>query len=78
MDKAQFEREKQRGAAFAIASRLFLRKLITEDEYRKISDLLIQKYRPVVSSQQRFSGNHPIPHKSNRADQSGKEVFNRP
>jgi len=73
MDKAQFEREKQRGAAFAIASRLFLRKLITEDKYRKVSALLIQKYRPVVSNQRRLPGN-PTPLKSNRADKSGKEV----
>lgn len=73
MDNAQFEREKQCGAAFAIASRLFLRRLITEDEYRKISAVLIQKYRPVVSTQRTFPGD-PTPLASNRAVSSGKEV----
>lgn len=73
MDNAQFEREKQRGAAFAIASRLFLRKLITEDEYRKISAVLIQKYRPVVSAR-RTSPGDPVPPVSNQAVNTGKEV----
>lgn len=57
MDKAQFEREKECGAAFAIASRLLRRELITQDEHRKLAAVLIQKYRPSVSSKPYPAGN---------------------
>lgn len=50
MDKAQFEREKECGAAFAIARQLLRRELITQDEHQKLTVVLIQKYRPSVSS----------------------------
>ena len=56
MDKAQFEREKECGAAFAIASRLLRRELITQDEHRKLTAVLIQKYRPSISSKSAPAG----------------------
>jgi len=62
MDKAQFEREKECGAAFAIASRLLRRELITPDEHRKLTAVLIQKYRPSVSSWHDLASD-PIPNK---------------
>lgn len=62
MDYAQFEREKERGAAFAIASRLLHRGLITEDESQKLTVVLNQKYRPMVSSMRGIASN-PIPQK---------------
>lgn len=49
MDKAQFEREKQYGAAFAIASRLLKSGLITNEEYRMLTEVILKKYRPMVS-----------------------------
>ncbi len=59
MDKAQFEREMERGAALAIASRLLRRELITTDEHRTLTAALTEKYRP-VSSQQHSAGD-PTP-----------------
>lgn len=56
MDKAQFEREKECGAAFAIARQLLRRELITQDEHRKLTAVLIQKYRPPVSSKPNPAG----------------------
>ena len=35
MDKAQFEREKERGAMIAIARQMLRRKLITQEEYEE-------------------------------------------
>lgn len=46
MDKAQFEREKERGAVVAIARQMLRRKLITHEEYRKLSQVLTQEQRP--------------------------------
>lgn len=60
MDQAQFEREKEYGAAVAIASRLLRRELITQDEYRNLKTALVQKYRPEVSSKHNSASN-PIP-----------------
>lgn len=62
MDHTQFEREKERGAAFAIASRLLRSGLITEDEYRKLTVVLDQKYRPMVNPMRGIAGN-PTPQK---------------
>lgn len=50
MDKAQFEREKERGAAIAIARQMLRRKLITPEEYQKLAAVLAQKHRPRVIS----------------------------
>ena len=55
MDEAQFEREKQYGAAAAIAKQLLHRKLITQEEYQKLTAALTQKYRPAVNSSPDFS-----------------------
>lgn len=45
MNKEQFERELQCGAAFAIASHLLKRKLITQEEYRMLTEVLDQELR---------------------------------
>lgn len=50
MDKAQFEQGLQCGAAFAIASRLLKSELITKEEYHMLTEVILNKYRPVVSS----------------------------
>ena len=73
MDCAQFEREKERGAAFAIASRLLRRGLITEDEHRKLTAVLGQKYRPMVSPMRSIVDN-PIPKQTIGRNNYGKEV----
>ena len=49
MDKAQFEREKKCGAAFAIASRLLKSGLITQEEYHMLTEVILKNYRPAVS-----------------------------
>lgn len=46
MDKAQFEREKERGAVIAIAKQMLRRKLITQEEYQNLSQALAQEQRP--------------------------------
>lgn len=46
MDKAQFEREKERGAVIAIARQLLRRKLITQEEYQSLSQVLAQEQSP--------------------------------
>ena len=48
MNLEQFRREKEYGAALAIAGNLLNRELITPLEYRKIKVALIRKYRPVI------------------------------
>ncbi|MFV0529136.1 MAG: SHOCT domain-containing protein [Lachnospiraceae bacterium] len=52
MNIEQFQREKEYGAALAIAGALLKRNLITNPEYRKIKAALIKKHRPVISSLQ--------------------------
>lgn len=73
MDRAQFEREKERGVAFAIASRLLHRGLITEDEHRKLTAVLLQKYRPTVSPMRSIADN-PISKQTIGRNSYGKEV----
>lgn len=46
MDKAQFEREEERGAVIAIARQMLRRGLITQEEYRILSQVLAQEQRP--------------------------------
>ena len=46
MDKAQFEREKERGAVIAIARQMLRRKLITQEEYQNLSRVLTQEQHP--------------------------------
>ena len=52
MSPEQFRREKDYGAAMAIAGRLLTRELITPAEYRRLRTALIGKYRPVIGSLQ--------------------------
>jgi hypothetical protein len=49
MDKAQFEQEKQYGAALAIASRLLKNGLITLEEHQKLMQVLAQELHPKQS-----------------------------
>lgn len=72
MDYAQFKQEKERGAAFAIASRLLRRGLITEVEYQKLTVTLHLKYRPTISPSQSITGD-PIPRKENGRNNHRKE-----
>ena len=46
MDKAQFEREKERGAVIAIARQMLRRNLITQVEYQNLSQVLTQEQCP--------------------------------
>ena len=46
MDKAQFEREKERGAVIAIARQMLRRNLITQEEYRNLSQVLAREQHP--------------------------------
>ncbi len=69
MDRTQFEREKERGAAFAIASRLLHRGLITEEEHQKLTVALASKYCQTVSP-----GGSPLPQKKIRRNHQREEV----
>ncbi|MCL1976231.1 MAG: hypothetical protein FWG61_08740 [Firmicutes bacterium] len=56
----QFRREKDYGAALAIAGNLLHRELITPGEYRKVETALIKKYCPVIGSlKSSAAGNFP-------------------
>ena len=46
MDKAQFEQEKERGAVIAIARQMLRRKLITQEAYQSLSQVLAQEQYP--------------------------------
>ncbi len=52
MNLEQFQREKDYGAALAIAGKLLKQNQITKAEHRKIKAALIRKYRPVICSLQ--------------------------
>ena len=67
MDQAQFERDKEYGAATAIANHLYRRELISLHEHQTLIEVFMRKYRPTVSSRQ----SHP-PRKTNERDR--KEV----
>ena len=61
MNKQQFQRELEYGAAVSIATSMLRRQLITQIEFRKLNAALIKKYRPVISSlKENATGNsHP-------------------
>ena len=60
MNREQFQREKDYGAALAIAGSLLGRNQITTGEYRKVKAALIRKYRPVIGSlRDNRAGNPP-------------------
>ena len=69
MDRTQFEREKERGAALAIASRLLHRGLITEGEHQKLTAALTSKYRQTVSPE-----SNSLPQKKIRRNHQREEV----
>lgn len=48
MTHEQFEREKDYQVALMIAKALLSSGLINEQEYRRIKELLIEKYRPII------------------------------
>lgn len=52
MNKQQFQRELEYGAAVSIATSMLRRQLITQNEFCKLKSVLIKKYRPVISSLQ--------------------------
>ena len=47
LTKEQFEREGNYRLAAAIMRTLFGKGLLTDDEYRKVNDRLVERYRPV-------------------------------
>lgn len=61
MNKQQFQRELEYGAAVSIATSMLRRQLITENEFCKLNAALIKKYRPVIGSlQEKATGSfHP-------------------
>ena len=48
MTAKQFDREKNYGAAMAIARAMLAKGIITEDEYNKIDAMFTEKYRPLI------------------------------
>ena len=48
MTREQFNREKDYGAAMAVAKAMLRAGLITEREYRKIDTIYRRKYRPII------------------------------
>jgi hypothetical protein len=59
MRPEQFRREKDCGAALAIAKALLKRCLITAGEYQKVKAALVKKYRPIAGSLRDAAGNAP-------------------
>ena len=52
MNRQQFQREKEYGAALAIAKAMLNKSLITANDYRRLRAALMRKYRPVIGSLQ--------------------------
>jgi hypothetical protein len=48
MTKEQFEGEKNYRVSVIIAKTMFTRKIIDEQEYKKIDKMLILKYKPII------------------------------
>lgn len=60
MNKQQFQRELDYGAAVSIATSMLRRRLITPNEFRRLKAVLIKKHCPVISSLQKTAhGNSP-------------------
>lgn len=60
MNKQQFLRELDYGAAVSIATSMLRRRLITPNEFRRLKAVLIKRHRPVISSlQENAPGNLP-------------------
>ena len=47
MTNEQFERERQYRVAISVAAAMIKQGLLTEDEFRIINEMMIEKYRPV-------------------------------
>lgn len=47
MTNQQFERERRYRLAISVAVGMLKQGLLTEDEYRIINEMMIEKYRPV-------------------------------
>lgn len=50
MTSEQFEREKAYCITLAIAKSMMQKGLITEQEYRKIDRMMLEKYRPLLGA----------------------------
>ena len=50
MTKEQFDREKNYGAAMAVARAMLSKGIINEDDYRRIEVAFANKYRPLIGS----------------------------
>ena len=50
MTKEQFDREKNYGAAMAVARSMLSKGLISEKDYRKIDTIYSRKYRPIIGA----------------------------
>lgn len=48
MTKGQFEREKDYRVMLFIAKTMLKKGLITEQEYKKINGMMLEKYRPLL------------------------------
>ena len=60
MNKQQFQRELDYGAAVSIATSMLRRRLITPNEFRRLKAVLIKKHCPVISSlHETAHGNSP-------------------
>lgn len=50
MSEQEFDREKRYQAAVQIADAMLKNGAVTEDEYQKIKTILLEKYRPTLST----------------------------
>jgi uncharacterized membrane protein len=48
VSKEQFDREKCYGAAMAVARAMLSKGIITEDDYKRIDTIFIEKYQPLI------------------------------
>ena len=48
MTKSQFARERDYGAAMAVAGEMRARGLVTPEEYDKMNALITQRHRPLI------------------------------
>ena len=50
MTKEQFEREKDYRISKAVAKSILSQNIINKEDFRKINNLLIDKYKPMIGS----------------------------
>jgi hypothetical protein len=48
VNKEQFERERRYQSAVSVARTMLRRQLITEDEFKVIDTMFLEKYRPIL------------------------------